>query len=155
MQDYPLIVSEGCELLGSIEGCVRYGMKFAQHRRATDFFLAHHDGAGVRVSVKMIDLAERLEIGVICIEPMQLTYAPDSWFDLPEMFSKTLDMCRLVMSTDFGSVDSGLVLTASDRSELILVSGAYPYTIEAKAPFITRDFEPEYALNNYRREPMP
>lgn len=136
---------------------VRFGFKTAQHHRATDFFLLRHNGTGFRFSVTMVDLAERIEVGVLGIESAKNGYRPEVEFDLPKEFCGALRAERLVLRTEHGSVDSGLVLVANGGEEIVMVSGAYPYTISVKArPAVSTpwSFEPEYSIENYERSPV-
>lgn len=136
----------------------RYGFRTAQHHRATDFFLLRADETGFRFSIVMTDLAERLEVGVLNVEAVKEDYAPQVERDLPEeLAEQQLHVERLVLSTEYGDVDSGLVLTSPHRGEIVIVAGAYPYTIEVSAePRIETPygFEPEYAVDRYRRAPL-
>jgi hypothetical protein len=136
------------------DGFSQYGFRVAQHHRATDFFLIRGDGSGLRFSIVMIDLAERMEVGVLSIESAKMDYVPEKLFELPPQFQQKLIPERLVLATEYGKIDSGLVLTAVNGDELILVSGVYPYTIEVRAPFAKGRFEPEYRIDKYFRQPI-
>jgi len=138
----------------NLDNFSQYGFKVAQHQRSTDFFLLRSDGSGLRFSVVMVDLAERVEVGVLSIESAEKNYFPEELFALPPTFQQKLLPERLVLETDYGSIDSGLVLTASDGDQLVLVSGVYPYTIEVKASFAAGRFEPEYRIDKYVRQPI-
>jgi hypothetical protein len=102
----------------------------------------------------MIDLAERWEVGVLSIEIVERDYFPEELFDLPKSFQQKLIPEVLVLTTEHGSIDSGLVLTTPDGDEIILVSGVYPYTIEVQVPFETGRFEPEYSIDKYSRRSL-
>lgn len=155
---YPLIVvGEAGASVREFRGAERFGFKTAQHQRATDFFLLRGDGTGLRYSVVMVDLAERLEVGVIHVEEIGNSYRPEQEFLLPSELTTALCAQRLVMDTEHGSVDSGLVLTAHDGGEIVIVSGAYPFTVEVMmTPTLpgSRPFEPEYSLDDYERKPV-
>lgn len=105
----------------------------------------------------MVDLAERLEVGVIHVEGIVNSYRPEEEFSLPSELATTLSAQRLVLNTEHGSVDSGVVLTSPCGGEIVIVSGAYPFTVEAMmtpAPHGLRPFEPEYRLDLYERKPL-
>jgi hypothetical protein len=50
-------------------------------------------------------------------------------------------------------LESGVVLSARDGGELVIVAGAFPYSLAilgiGEAP---HHFEPEYPLNSYQRQ---
>lgn len=150
-----LVISRAVEgWAKNLDSFSHYGFMVAQHQRTTDFFLLRGDGSGLRFSIVMVDLAERVEVGVLNIESAERNYFPKELFALPLKFQQRLSPERLVLETDYGSIDSGLVLTASDDDQLVLVSGVYPYTIEVRAPFSEGRFEPEYSLDKYLRQPI-
>ena len=156
-RDYRLAISQKDQLkLREAYGFARYGIKIAQHQRATDFFLLRADGTGFRFSVVMADLAERLEVGVLSVEAAGSEYFPKSSLELPSEFLNELKAECLVLRTEFGDVDSGLALVSPSGGEIVIVSGAYPYTVEVRMTQTispTGRFEPEYDIHKYvRRE---
>lgn len=152
-----IISAEDLSLIQKEQSFRRYGIKSAQHQRATDFFLLRDNGTGFRFSIVMADLAERLEVGVLSIESAKRDYYPEFELDLPNELSGALRAERLVLRTEYGKIDSGLVLMSSSGGEIVIVAGVYPYTIEVKAtqPLSNMNhFDPEYSLDRYEREPM-
>ena len=88
--------------LKAMRGFERCGFKIAQHHRATDFFLFRKDGMGLRFSIMMVDLAERLEVGVIHVEEAKGRYRPESEVALPRELADELSVDRLVLCTEYG-----------------------------------------------------
>jgi hypothetical protein len=134
----------------------RCGIKLAGHHWATDFFIFRKDGVGLRFSVEMVDLAERLEVGVLHVDEATDECQPDKKIALPVELTGDLGVERLVFKVGGKEIDSGLVITAKDGAEIIIVSGVFPCTVEVKmtpASGIAR-FEPEYEIERYERKPL-
>lgn len=52
-------------------------------------------------------------------------------------------------------LESGLILKASSDDELVIVAGAYPYSLAVLGvPPIPHIFEPEYEISPYTRVPI-
>ena len=151
-----IVVGGARESLTSPQGFARYGFRAAQHGQMTDFFLLRRDGTGLRFSIVMVDLAERLEVGVLHVEEATRTYSPQHEAPLPVELGTKLHVERLVIRTGQGDVESGVVLTTPRGGEVIIVSGAYPYSVQVKMkPGSTTPlrFEPEYKIDQYERQP--
>ena len=67
---------------------------------------------------------------------------------------KLFEVLKLVDTSDKEEIfaESGVIITNCKNEELIFICGAYPLTIQIKAPFYNADFEPEYDLIDYKRE---
>lgn len=144
----------GNELLCRSQQFTSYGFKVLQHQRATDFFLFRPDGTGLRISSRMIELSDRLEVGVLCVDEIDQGYLPDLKLQLPVEFTGHFNAERLVLENEHGKFESGISLSTKRGDELIIIPGAYPYTLEVRMTLVLMGperFDPEYPLNEYRR----
>jgi hypothetical protein len=124
------------------------------HGRPIAIFLWHADSEGLKVQSVMHDVAERFEVGALEFSRITGTVSEVSEFDLPGEFGVGLKASKLVLSTDGVTVESGIVLQGNRGNEMVLVAGAQPYTIAIKAPSVVEEFDPEYPLSKYSREPI-
>jgi hypothetical protein len=122
------------------------------------------DGTGLQISSRMHDIAERLEIGVLEFalvaaemkEPKrsvtgvrQLSFAK---VDLPTSFHNNNHVTKLVISEAGTTADSGILITAADGNEIVIVAGVMPYSLAIRGIFSApRIFQPEYDLKCYER----
>ena len=64
-------------------------------------------------------------------------------------------MTKLIIHESGTSAESGLILKASNGDELVIVAGAYPYSLAVLGvPPIPYIFEPEYEIGHYTRVPI-
>jgi len=122
------------------------------------------DGTGLRVWSRRHDIAERVEIGVLQFElvskgnddtePPTQAHDPSSLIniDLRSSFNGRNRATKLVVSESGTTAESGFILTASDGTEIVIVSGVYPYSLAMKGiAALPHGFEPEYDLECYER----
>jgi hypothetical protein len=102
----------------------------------------------------MRDLAERVEVGVLEFDGADPSCDTGSAIYLPEVFASALDVSKLVLEESGFSVESGVVISAKNGQQLLIVAGVYPYSLALKeASLDSRFFEPEYPLDAYSEEP--
>ena len=74
--------------------------------------------------------------------------------DLPRAFRGGMDLLKLVIEESGTTAESGVILKAG-REELIVVAGAFPYTLAVGGTMdIPFEFGPEYPLERYIRIPL-
>ena len=122
------------------------------------------DGTGLRLYSRRHDIAERVEIGVLQFElvskgnddteppPKRTSRSSFINIDLPSSFNGRNRATKLVISESGTTAESGFILTASDGTEIVIVSGVYPYSLAVKGiGSMPHGFEPEYDLECYER----
>jgi|SRR6185312_15981081 hypothetical protein len=118
--------------------------------RPSVLFLWHTDGSCLRIANKMHDLGDRVEVG-------SLSFGDKGPSDKAEF---EVDVCvnplhveKLILVERNVCIESGVAIALTPARELIVVSGAYPYTLAVDGLFGgPHAFEPEYQLSRYRRE---
>ena len=122
------------------------------------------DRTGLRLCSKRHDISERVEIGVLEFElvseekedtgpsPERANGSSFINIDIPASFNGRNRATKLVISESGTTAESGLILTASDGTEIVIVSGVYPYSLAVKGiGSMPNGFEPEYDLEYYER----
>src|ERR1700719_3537506 len=67
--------------------------------------------------------------------------------DIPASFNGRNRVTKLVIAESGTTAESGFILTASDGTEIVIVSGVYPYSLAMKGVgSVPHGFEPEYDL---------
>jgi len=104
---------------------------------------------------QMHDVAERTEIGVLNFERTMAPLDFETFVDLPQTFRCEVAASKLVIRESGTSAESGVVLRVSDGEEVMVVAGAYPYSIAVLGVMsVPHIFEPEYNIDRYVRVPM-
>ena len=117
--------------------------------------LWHSNGTGVRIFTEMYDIAERTEVGVLKLEPASTPEASEVNASLTSHFRGRVTAHKLVISESGTRAESGVALVNEDGDELVIVAGAYPYSLAVKGVSpLPHIFEPEYSLNRYDRVPL-
>jgi hypothetical protein len=113
------------------------------------------DGTGLKMFSQMHDVAERTEIGVLNFERTMAPLDFETFVDLPQTFRCEVAASKLVIRESGTSAESGVVLRVSDGEEVMVVAGAYPYSIAVLGVMsVPHIFEPEYNIDRYVRVPM-
>lgn len=148
---------DALQLLSEISGANRFGFKTAQHKRATEFVIRCQDGVGLKFSTSMVDLADRLEVGVIRVDKILPDNLVDKEIASPADLAGSLKCEKLVIETDFGLIESGVLFTGQNEHQVVIVAGAFPYTVEVaitSTVFGMSEFDPEYPIDEYERQPI-
>lgn len=108
--------------------------------------------SGTRIESAMHDLAERIEVGVLSATRVSKPAENEVFVEMPIEFSGHLALTKLSIDFELHRLESGIVLTAEGGRELVVVAGAYPYSLAVRglgdAPNL---FKPEYPLSTYQR----
>jgi hypothetical protein len=114
--------------------------------------LWHNSTAGTRIESAMLDLAERIEVGVLSATRVDAPTEKDVFIEVPSEFSGHLKLTKLLIDVQSRRLESGLVLASQSGRELVVVAGAYPYSLAIHGlGDANHRFEPEYPLDNYLR----
>jgi hypothetical protein len=113
------------------------------------------DGSGLRVHAEMRQIAERMEIGVLCFEHLNSPSDSEVMLPIDSEFDQQVGAFKLVVHESGVTAESGILLRARNGSEIAIVAGAFPLTIAVKGvleqPHI---FEPEYPMEDFERIPI-
>lgn len=130
----------------------RISMKTDAQGRPFVVTLWHRSGAGTRITSTMHDVSERIEVGVLSATRVDAPLDDEEFFGAPTEFSVSLNLTNLFVDVERYRLESGFILTGRGGRELVIVSGAYPYSLAlggfGDAP---HRFEPEYPLDDYKR----
>lgn len=115
------------------------------------------DKTGLRLYTEMHDVAERREVGVLSFEHVSAPSAVEIFTDAAPAFQREIKLSKLIVQDSGMSAESGVVLATSTGDELVIVAGAYPYSLAVKGlnlPSMSTVFNPEYPLDQYVRVPI-
>ena len=110
---------------------------------------------GVEIYAAMRDISERREIGVVELSAALTPGTAAMPIRLAAIPERISGVHRLVVEDADVAADGGLVLSLASGSEVTVVAGAFPCTLAISGfPAFPFDFQPEYELRMYRREPL-
>jgi hypothetical protein len=111
--------------------------------------------AGLRLYTHMHDVAERIEVGVLNFEAVSKRRPDDRIAEIASAFQSDIVASKLVIDESGTSAESGLILRAINGEEMLIVAGAYPYSLAVFGlPPMPHIFEPEYEIDRYTRSPI-
>lgn len=99
----------------------------------------------------MHDVAERIEYGVLEFDSWAVDGAEEVTIDLPDDLWEGSTASKLMVNDGGVVCESGLVVRGARGSELIVVAGAYPYTLAVSVAGAFGPFEPELPVDKYDR----
>jgi hypothetical protein len=109
------------------------------------------DGTGLRTFSQMHDVAERREVGVLNFERVSAPRPDERVVDVAS-FQNEIVVSKLIIHESGTTAESGVMLKARNGDEIVMVAGAYPYSLAVlgvvSMPHI---FEPEYSMDLYTR----
>ena len=130
----------------------RMSIRTAAHGRPISVTLWHSDGTGLLIQSTMRDVAERREVGVLDFAIAGVAEDDEKNLDIPASFISGVKASKLVINESGKTAESGIVLEASDGQEIVVVAGAYPYSLAVSSlSSMPHGFEPEYPLETYTR----
>jgi hypothetical protein len=133
----------------------RISFEFSQHERPMRTTLWRPGGIGLRIQSEMHDLAERLEVGVLCFDLVSAPAHDEKIVDLDSTFLQPLRVSKLVLSELGKSVESGLLIQSIGGEEILIVASAFPCFLAVRGVLsLYRIFDPEYPLNRYQVIPV-
>ena len=136
-----------------VHGISRVSIQADAHGLPFGITLWQHADIGTKIESVMHDLAERIEVGVLSATRVSVPSAHEVFIAAPSEFAGDLKLTKLVIEVELQRLESGLILTGRGGRELVIVAGAYPYSLAilglGEAP---HRFEPEYPLASYKRQ---
>ncbi len=112
------------------------------------------DGSGLKIISVMHDVAERREVGVLRFSSASPPKLGDIDLDVSGSFEGVLAVSKLIILELGTEAESGIALMTTSDTELIIVAGAFPYTLAVRGLPGPHMFEPEYTLDHYMRVRM-
>jgi hypothetical protein len=138
--------------VGLAQGITRISIRTAAHGRPIAVTLWQSETVGTRIESVMHDVAERIEVGVLVATRVSAPFADEVFVEVSNAFKEDMVLSKLFIEVDKKRLESGLVLRGRDGCEIVIVAGAFPYSLAVlgigEAP---HRFEPEYPLNSYQR----
>ncbi|MDN7602439.1 hypothetical protein [Burkholderia gladioli] len=134
-------------------GFTRLSLAFAVHGKPISVTLWRSDGTGLQVQCRMHDVFDRVEYGVLEFERALGNGDGETFIDLPDdlRLAPGSTVAKLILTDDGVMCESGFAVIGSQGSELIVVAGAYPYTLAVSVAGLPEPFEPEFPLDKYDR----
>jgi hypothetical protein len=109
-------------------------------------------GEGFRLSSRMHDLADGIQVGVLQVEPVVHPQPDEASVDLPWTFRNGGSTAKLVIEQGGFRAESGLLLH-SEGHDIMIVSAAFPYHLcigGVDTP--PQEVTPEYSFSRYLHE---
>lgn len=134
---------------------IRYvSIEFEPHGKPMYVTLWRPDGTGLRIHSEVHEIAERMEIGVLCFSHLKSLSGTEVMLPVAPEFNQQFDAFKLIVNESGVRAESGLLLRARNGSEITIAAAAFPFMIAIKGvverPHI---FEPEYPMEDF--EPIP
>jgi len=127
-------------------------IEFEPHGKPMYITLWRRDGSGLQVHSELREIAERMEIGVLCFTHVKSPSVGEVVLCIAPEFDEQVDAFKLVAYESGTEAESGIVLRARNGSEITIVAAAFPFMIAingvGQRPHI---YEPEYPLDSYVR----
>jgi hypothetical protein len=140
--------SSDSELAQGISGI---SLRIAPHGRPIAVTLWQTTMSGMRIESVMHDMAERIEVGVLSITHVDAPFADEVLIEAPDAFRYGVTLTKLFLMVENTYVESGLSLHGRDGCEIVIVTGAFPYSLAISGvgewPHL---FEPEYPITLYQ-----
>lgn len=151
--DYTL---DGVEFLSNAfrAGIAGYAVRTAEHGRPASIWLFFDDGMVIEIQGRMTTVGDWEEVGTLYFRAIKEDDVYPDAIRLESEWTNIDSIEKLILEEDELLASSGIAIRNNSGNELIIVCGAYPYTIELLAPFYGGDFQPEYKFDIYKREVM-
>ena len=112
-------------------------------------------GEGFRLSSRMHDLADGIEVGILKVELVVQHPPEETAVDLPWSFRNGGSISKLVIERGGMRAESGVLLHSGDGDEIAIVPATVPHRLYvAGVDTPARQVMPEYSLNRYLQEPI-
>jgi hypothetical protein len=113
------------------------------------------DKTGLRPYTEMHDVAERKEVGVRTFEEVSAPRPHEMTAEVALPFQGEIVVSKLIIHESGRSAESGVILRAGNSDEIVIVAGAYPYSLAVGGvPSLHDIFKPEYPIDRYLRVPL-
>ncbi len=130
-------------------------LEIAVHQRPMTVTFWRPDGSGLKLCSEMHDVEERKEVGVLHFSRVLAPRPGETIAGVAAAFEGEIVVSKLVVHESGTSAESGVILKARTGDEIVIVSGAYPYSLAIRGLLsLPHVFEPEYPLDQYDRVPL-
>jgi hypothetical protein len=137
---------------GMLRGIVSASIRTAAHGRPIAITLWQQPSVGTRIESVMYGLTDRIEVGLLSATRVSAPFDDESFVTVPSEFHEDFVQTKLFIEVEAHRLESGVVLSARGGSELLILAGAYPYSLAiAGLGDVPHRFEPEYPLVSYER----
>jgi len=145
---------EGVDSLRALleKGLTGFATQTAEHGRFTSIWLFLHKNIVLEIHSSMTDIESWQEVGTLLFRRLDINDNHPPQISLDSVWANIKSLDKLIIKEDAYSAESGMVIRNNNDEELIIVCGAYPYTLEMLAPFCDFDFQPEYDFNLYSKK---
>jgi hypothetical protein len=130
-------------------------IEFDPHGKPMYITLWRPDGSGLRVHSEVREIAERMEVGVLCFTHLKSPSGGETVFLIDPAFNREVDAFKLVVQESGVKAELGILLKAKSGSEITITAAAFPFMIAVNGvverPHI---FEPEYPMEDFERIPL-
>lgn len=134
---------------------IRVSIEFEPHGKPMYITLWRPDGSGLRVHSEVREIAERMEVGVLCFTYRESPSDGEVTFPVDPEFDQQVDAFKLVVNESGVRAESGILLRAKSGSEITIAAAAFPFMIAVNG-VVERPqiFEPEYPMEDFERLPF-
>jgi hypothetical protein len=130
-------------------------IEFEPHGKPMYITLWRPDGTGLRVHSEAHEIAERMEIGVLCFTHFKSPSGSEVMLPIDPEFNQQVDAFKLVVHESGVKAESGILLKAKSGSEIIIAAAAFPFMIAVNGVVQQQHiFEPEYPMEDFERLPI-
>ena len=113
------------------------------------------DGSGTRIHSEMRQIAERIEVGVLCFERVISPSGSEVLLPVAPEFEEQVNAFKLVVHESGATAESGILLRTKNGRDIVIVAGAFPLTIAVNGVVEQLHiFEPEYPMEDFERLPI-
>lgn len=133
-------------------GLASYSVARLVDDRPSFIYLWARDGDGIALCSEPVDVAARLEVGVIKVAKAdkRTAHGEASETRLPDEFLSPTTAFILQIEANGVVVDNGLYLLTKAGGEFQITSANWPNALSFKIDRRSKDYEPEYLVPDYR-----
>lgn len=108
------------------------------------------DKTGLKITPTIHQIDYRLEVGSLSFERVMAADQRDEFHMLPNNFSNSIRLQKLILVESGKRIESGIKITASDEAQIIVLPNAMPLSLAMRCNEIELShFEPEYSIDKY------
>lgn len=136
------------------KGLSGYAVQSAPHGRLTTLWLFLCDDSVLKIQSIVTTVGPLHEVGTLVFRHLAKVDVSLEAVLLGTDWSDISSADQLILEQEEFSAASGVAICNRSGAEIIVLSGAYPHTVEILAPFFDGDFQPEYEISAYQRTPL-
>jgi hypothetical protein len=135
----------------------RLAVRFINARILSSVVLWWPDGTALEIQSDMVDVADRLEVGVLhfsAVRALNKSYS-EQVFEVSPRFTEKLTVSRLLIKESGTTAESGIAFESNNGKRVIVVAGSAPFTLAVLGISDTlKQFQPEYELGGYAQKAL-